>query len=480
MKQQVKYSWLSYLVVVCFALQIWAFFQFNYSYTFYYKEQNQLFLLTSDYVMSYFSRPAWAACLVGDFLTQLFFYMYAGAAVFALLVLALGASTCFTMKKLGYNRWVALLLTVGVMGYVASCNFDPQYLMSSMLCLQGGVLMALIYTMVSGLSPFSRSVSLFVLGVLALWMFNWGVVVFLLMVLTGEAISAYLSRKVRRVSGPLIVAVMLIAVYLKSDIFYPVNPDTCRTYPGLGKPIMPRSDLEDYLEADNLYYFGRYDELIEKVSKMDNPSREVSFFYYLVKARRGELPYSINSVKPVNLGTLYNIGPESSTVEIKMVAELYFALGDMTMAEREALLSCVFSRDNRNVRMIKRLAEANLVAGDDEAAMKYLRILDNTLAYSRWSKANRPGHFSPRLRSMQQYMVKDDTIRVSTNCRDILTTLLKANPRNRMALDYLLCTDYLVGARDMFVDDMQQYYIPYYGNPVVPMYRELYKAKDRK
>ena len=172
MKQQVKYSWLSYLVVVCFALQIWAFFQFYYSYTFYYKEQNQLFLLTSDYVMSYFSRPAWAACLVGDFLTQLFFYMYAGAAVFALLVLTLGASTCFTMKKLGYDRWVALLLTVGVMGYVASCNFDPQYLMSSMLCLQGGVLMALIYTMVSGLSPFSRSVSLFVLGVLALWMFN--------------------------------------------------------------------------------------------------------------------------------------------------------------------------------------------------------------------------------------------------------------------------------------------------------------------
>ena len=48
------------------------------------------------------------------------------------------------------------------------------------------------------------------------------------------------------------------------------------------------------------------------------------------------------------------------------------------MAEHCAMLSMIFSPRNSGSRMIKRLAEINLVNGDDEAALKYLRILDNT------------------------------------------------------------------------------------------------------
>ena len=129
--------------------------------------------------------------------------------------------------------------------------------------------------------------------------------------------------------------------------------------------------------------------------------------------------------------------------------------------------------------MIKRLAEANLVAGDDEAAMKYLRILDKTLVYSKWSKANRPGNINASLKDLQRYAIKDDAIRLNANCRDVLTSLLKANPKNHIALDYLLCTDYLVGAREMFVSDMETYYIPHYGMPTEEMYRALYKGGER-
>lgn len=129
--------------------------------------------------------------------------------------------------------------------------------------------------------------------------------------------------------------------------------------------------------------------------------------------------------------------------------------------------------------MIKRLAEANLVAGDYPAAMKYLRILDKTLAYSRWSAANRPTK-DGRLRSMtleakREFAIKNDTLRNSANSRGILTTLLDANPHNRVALDYLLCTDYLIGAREMFIEDMKKYYIPTYGQPTEEMYRQLFK-----
>lgn len=468
-----------YLILLIMAFAVWAYFQTCYSYTFYYKEQNQLFLLSGDYIATYFTKPAWAACLAGDFLTQFFYYMYAGAAIFAALILLLGTTAYKSLCLAGFFRPISLLAAVCAMAVMTTFNFNPDYRMSSIMCVLGGLLSFLPYSLLLRRKPMVRLVVFYILSSLCVWMFNFGFVVLLILFAIAEARLAIrqeehsiTTSKAGKVFVPLCMT--FLPIYYIACTIYPVDPTTCRSYPGIGDVGLPRQDIEDYLEADNLYYFGRYEELSAKVESMKSPSREVTFYYYLAMARQGLLPHKLRSVKPVNLGTLYEIGPKSTPTEIKMVNELYFALGDMTLAEREALLSCVFSRDNRNVRMIKRLAETNLVAGDNEAAMKYLRILDKTIAYRKWSQANRPGRINPMLREMKQYAVKDDTIRLNAKCRDVLTNLLRANPKNRIALDYLLCTDYLVGAREMFAEDMKTYYIPQYGMPTEQMYRMLY------
>lgn len=56
----------------------------------------------------------------------------------------------------------------------------------------------------------------------------------------------------------------------------------------------------------------------------------------------------------------------------------------MTFTERAAMMTNVFSHNNRNVRMMQRFTECNYVSGDSLAAEKYLRILDKTLVYDRW------------------------------------------------------------------------------------------------
>ena len=65
------------------------------------------------------------------------------------------------------------------------------------------------------------------------------------------------------------------------------------------------------------------------------------------------------------------------------------------MAEHCAMLSMIFSPRNSGSRMIKRLAEINLVNGDDEAALKYLRILDKTLLHKSWAEKRIPGQQTP-------------------------------------------------------------------------------------
>ena len=420
---------LPYIAVLTTALVIWSFFQFAYEYSFYYKEQNQLFLMSADYLATYFDRKAWAANMAGDFLTQLYYYTYAGAALLTVIITVTGLMLTCLLRKTGVKRTLAFAGGIAMMILAAALNFDVEYRLGQFLSITG-----LLLTLIILATPKWR----------LLMQYPWP-----------NALGAITA---------------IICLPLGIWMFW---------QPNLGKLQKPDMNVEKYLEIESLYYFGRHDEMLAKVREMPNPTKEAAFYYYLVMAQRRQLPEVINKVKPVNLGTLYEIGPKSTPVEIKMVGELFFALGDMTLAEREALLACVFAPDNRNVRMVKRLAEANLVAGDYPAAMKYLRILDNTLAYSRWAKVNRPTHDgklrSPLLDNKREYSIKNDTLRTNANCRDVITTLLAANPHNRVALDYLLCTDYIVGARDMFMDDMRKYYIPVYGQPTEPMYRELFK-----
>ena len=420
---------IQYVAVAVFAIAIWAFFQFAYEYSFYYKEQNQLFLMSRDYVATYFDREAWAANMAGDFLTQFYYYTYAGAAILTAVITLTGLLlTCF-LRKVGAGLRLAFGCGIAMMVIAAVLNFDIEYRLGQMLSVTG-----LLFTLVIIATP------------------NW---------------RKAIRRSVR--SG---IAAVLSMTFIPVSLWMFWQSD-------LGRFTTPNMDVEKYLEIESLYHFGRHDEMLAKVAEMPKPTPEASFYYYLVMAQRRQLPDVINKIKPVNLGTLYEIGPKSSTVEIKMVAELYFVLGDMTMAEREAMLACVFSPDNRNVRMIKRLAETNLVAGDYPAAMKYLRILDKTIAYRRWAAANRPtadGHLrSLTLNDKRQYALKDDTLRTSANCRQVLITLLEANPHNRIALDYLLCTDYIAGARQLFIEDMNRFYIPTYGQPTEEMYKALLK-----
>jgi hypothetical protein len=69
------------LVIIGFAVACFCFFQIFYPYHFYFKGQNQLFLMSWQYVETLFAKPAWLACTVGEFLTQFYYYNVAGAAI---------------------------------------------------------------------------------------------------------------------------------------------------------------------------------------------------------------------------------------------------------------------------------------------------------------------------------------------------------------------------------------------------------------
>lgn len=391
--------------IVLFAvviIAVFCFFQFWYPYHFFYHEQNQIFLLEWEYVSDYFRTPGGMAALAGDFLTQFYYYLYAGATILTLCIALAGLLLYKLLANLRVNRWVAFVLALCVMAFLTVCHFSLSYRLSSTICILG-------------------------------WLFCLWVV------------STIRIRKLRWAC--------FLMVLLPSFLLFG-SPKAVR----LRAPDMV---LEKNFAVDNEYHFGNYDKMLEIVKSSEGWSQQMLFFYNLVYAQRGELPEHLFDFIPNYLGTFEKIGPETPRLTIINMNELYWALGDMTFTERAAMMTNVFAPDNRNVRMMKRLAECNIVSGDSVAALKYLCILSKTFVYRHWAKATQQqlaqGQIPPYLAQKRPYVNHRDTITIGDNAHFLMMQLLDANADNTVALDYILCSTLLLKDIQNFKRDYDRY-----------------------
>ena len=152
------------------------------------------------------------------------------------------------------------------------------------------------------------------------------------------------------------------------------------------------------------------------------------------------MKYSIN-------GLFIPVAPTSNYLSIFAANEVWFELGDMTLAEHATILGMIFSPHNKGSRALRRLAEINLINGDEEAAKKYLRMLQKTLVHKNWATERMPEQQSEKVKRWitvkQSFLAENDTIRHSADVQTSLCNLLAANSKNLLALYYLFCYDFL-------------------------------------
>ena len=226
---------------------------------------------------------------------------------------------------------------------------------------------------------------------------------------------------------------------------------------------MPDSYTEFSYSIATEYYFKHFDKLEHLALQQDTMSAQSGIYYNMVQAQKGLLPDQIASQAIPELGTLIHIDENSPYEAICLMNDFYYLIGDMAMAERAAIMAQVFSPNNRNVKMIKRLCEVNLVTGDTAIALKYVRILEKTLLYRDWAAKHNPYSLDKSVEKevleKRKFCNKIQTIRLNDDCREILIELLKSNPDNIAALDYLLCTDLILGQLQTFKADYYKFCI---------------------
>ena len=390
-----------------------------------------------DHVTTYLDKPGWLACLAGDFLTQFYYFRYAGPIILTLCILLTGYNIrCAVGMADIKGRWVAHSVAFIVMILLICFSFHYDYRLSSILAVAGGASVFRVSTSLlistrmfikkierrneqglflngSGIANWVSVISIFVSVFVCHWFFGYGVWVYGALTFASCIANIMMAGTYYRLAALIIPFFLLM---LTKRLYY-CDFQTIYTYPGIGKLAKPQLDQERTLAVDCEYYFGNYNRVINMVEKDKNPNQYMKFYHDLIMAQFRSQPASLKKYPNKDIGTFETLEANPSLLTIHALNELYWVLDDMTFCERAAMLGNIYSPNCRNIRMVKRLAEINLVRGNYAATRKYLRILQKTFVWKRWADrvfASLDKHATDEEKALlQQYLDKRKDIELA-------------------------------------------------------------------
>lgn len=430
------------------------FFRFAYPYHLLHREQMLLFTYTACQLSDYFNHPAPLSCLIGDFLTQFFHYIHPGAAIVSLTMALLGILTYFTCRK-WTNERTAIAVSIFIFIWESMRFCQINYPLAGTISLIGALSLFLLTDKLKGKWDFSIGS---ICGIILCYcLFGYGMFVFTLL-----ALISVLTRK-KNYAGACGMVIAALALPPVAADKYLIMPSQAYSFPATLWYGAPDFENERILGLNTEDYFENWDKINELAYK-GTPANAISVCYNLANAMQNRLPEKLmDYYQPAALGLFMPVDETSTYLSTQLSGEVWFRLGDMTMAEHASILSMIFSPQNKNVRMVQRMAEINLINEDNETARKYLRILSKTLFYRQWAQDRTPGKESTEVKEWLKYkrscLPRKDTLRLSsTDVVKSLHLLLESNPANQMALDYLLCFDLLMKDLPAFLKDYEQYH----------------------
>lgn len=108
---------------------------------------------------------------------------------------------------------------------------------------------------------------------------------------------------------------------------------------------MPDLGREYLLALDSEMYFGRSEKVRKLLAEGEYRSPFTAYYYNLLNAQQNRLPDRLmDGYQPVSQGLFLPVAPHSTYLTIYAANEVWFALGDMTMAEHAAILGMIFLR----------------------------------------------------------------------------------------------------------------------------------------
>lgn len=482
-----------WLLTLAFGLAVFLFWTLRYPFALTYQEQLQLFLFDGDYFCDRMAEPGGFARYVAEFLVQFYNGVAIGAAIIALLYMLVQRLTWRLMRSV--NDHYALSFIPAVMLWYAMG--DESVMLTYVVALMIAELAAL-----ANIDRFGMLVRLVLLAILipllywligpmvllvALLMLPWTMAVtaviyaLALILLSAHFLPFPMLRVVLGISYyrfpetmPYVLmaipVVVLLLVLLGRK--FQMIPEDKRQWVFVGEfavvviagvMLVPRGfDAKKYelIEYDYLVRVQNWNAIIAKAEK-----------------QMPDLPMSVSATN-LALGMTNQLGDrafdfyqrgsegllpkfERNFATTQLTGEIYFWLGLVNTAQRFAFEAMeAIPNYNKSARVVKRLAETNLINGQYKVAEKYLDMLEKTIFYRLWAQRTKAllGNEKainehPLYGTLRQYRLQEDFLFSERELDKFCGQLFLHNQQNQMAAQYLVMLPLL----DMDIPRFMQY-----------------------
>lgn len=487
-------QYINQIFSLVFGLAVFVFFAFFYQYHLYFQEQYQLFMFTGGYFTDSLYHVGGFAGYIGTFLTQFYYYPTLGALIIAALLVILQELMLYlsTMLK-RQSYWTLLTFIPSIMYWRLLC--DENTMLAGVAALIMALLAASLYTLIE--SNWKRAFFMVFGSIILYYLAGGAYIVFIVLAIIIEYLFFENLQSVSAIIGTffgLLIACILpfITSYYAQETLsrlywgtnyyrYPLASPAMFQYIWLVVVLIPFlfAIIPEIKKRVIVFILAQFIGIVVLIlltlEQGFNSKKETMMCYdYLVRTKQWnkivdiankKSPNDTMSIADLNLALCQTgqLGDKmyyykqkgvegllpsfkNSFVTPLAASEIYYNLGLINEAQRFASKAMLAVPDNeRSARILKRLAETNLINGDYIIAYKYLRILQKTLFYS---------HFADHLIAM---LWNEDTInndpeygwlRKCRHARDFLfdekqkDKMLLATfvhfRQNRMAFEYLM------------------------------------------
>ena len=513
------------IFVPLFFIACWIFFFHLYPYHLYYNEQITLCILQSDFLQTYFQKPAFLSEICGDYLTQFFLWTGGGSTILTLTFLLtwLGVRTALIRTGIIHHaslwallpiiaEWgeachleyplsmsLGLLFSVWIFTLITFCtsirtrNVLHTILFFILYCAVGAhffayVLIAIVYEYKHS----NRSLSPVLLLSISILIPIGGSYFYYLTLKQAYFYPLISNYMLRQPFVFLLTELFLLLSFL--PIFVP-RLNKCRialytilflSITSLGKAY--NASEEKTLAFSSEAYFGHWDKVIRLNKNNDYPTYLSAYYTNLAYARQGKLCDELmQHYQPASHGLLLQINNSTGYIYGMASPDALMECGDMAQAQHSAMLAMTFTPHQRSSRMIRKLTEIAIINEDYAIAQKYLHMLLHTSLHRKWAKERlefiNSGQCNsiPYWNNKRQMLAKQDTLFSANQWRTSLANLIESNPQNKMAADYLLCFHLLNKDLKLFKKDYDRYYYPTFGLLPPRLYQEaLIVCMDEK
>jgi len=501
----VKYA--EFLFSVIFFSGIFIFFSFFYSSHLHFEEQFQLFLLTGDFFTAKIGYPGGFSGWTGGFLTQFYYLSLAGPLIIAGLLFALqqiikrilykvnsspvlfpvsfipsllaGMILCNEFYPLSAITGFLFAMLAGL-AYVSIKTGRTRFITGLILIpltywLAGGSYISLLMLMlVYELLLYLRSRKKFPEGKVPINYYNFRIWYFLAYLLVAAGIPLLVRQYL--ILQPLMVtftsefyynilttiptAILLLFVipplltllvhfiftkekYVKTALAFQMAFFVVLAW--FGFKSFANFEAEEIMTYDYLVRNEQWKDVLKYADK--NPPRNYLSLAMLnlSLAKTGQMGNRMFSYDQHGINGLF-LPFNREYVTAIMGNEILYHLGLTNASQEYAFESMETIPDmGKSARVIKRLAETNLINGQYKVSEKYLKLLEKTIFYRKWAKnamtvLNNEEKINndPDWGEKRKFMVRNDYFFHIKNIEAALNRMVKEHPDNKMAFEYLM------------------------------------------